>query len=361
MVGKTECATALRGLQTAVSCTALALVFATPTTVAAKEEPNTIVRGVSYVGVTVSDLERTADDYTYAAALTEANRSELSGVAAFDAFAGQAVTAKTRLLESTNAQLRVMSFTDASGKPLVAPDSGAVAVNGTGLAHVCFQADDDRGFYPKFLERDAQPLGNPEMVTLNPRNPVQYAYAKDPDGVLFEVEHIDVSRVPPDSLKPGFHRLRHISLATPDMERTVAFYSKLLGTPSPRRAGGTEGLSGQPFDEVSGLPGTRLQMAWFQTGNLEVEIIHYLSHPPETLKAPRPLTALGYSMVVFEVDDVADVGKAVSAAGGTIVSEPESIDGGTIQFGRDPDGNLLGFFAPPEGSPLSARRFQKPE
>lgn len=358
MHGKTESATAFQRLQTGALLPALAATaLLLPTSLTAQDDKTaTLIKGVSYVGVTVSDVERSAGNYRYAASLAERDRAELTGVDAFEAFAGQAVTAKTRLLESTNAQLRVMSFVDAQGQPVVAPNHGAVPVNGPGFAHVCFQADGEKGFYSKFLERGAQPLGNPEMVTLNPRNPVLYAYAKDVDGVLFEVEHIDVSRVPPDSLKPGFHRIRHISLGTPDMERAVAFYSKLLGVPSPRRAGGEAGLSGPPFDDVSGLPGTRIQMAWFQAGNLEVEVIHYLSHPAEPAE-PRPLTAPGYSMIVFEVDDVAAAARVVEDAGGTVVSEPEAVDGGTILFGRDPDANLLGFFAPPEGSPLSAQRF----
>ena len=334
-----------------------------PTT--ARQESDALVLGVSHVGLTVRDLEASAALYRESAHLAEVARGPLEE-ALVQALAGSGSTVQTRLLASSNVQVRLMQVGAGSataGRPHDAEASGAseaVPVNGPGMAHLCYQSDGDLETYQKFVARGAQPLGNPELVVLNPRNPVVYAYALDRDGVMFEVEHIDVAAAPERTPPAGFHRIRHLSLATPDMERALAFYPVLLDNPKPRRLGGDQGLQGEPFDQVSGLPGTRIQMAWFQVGNLELEIVHYLSHPPQDPSGPRPLSAPGYNMVVFDVADLDAAKERLRSAGGEPVSETLAIEGGEIFFGRDPDQNLLGFAVLDEESILSSQRFAKP-
>ncbi len=336
-----------------------ALGFGGPVAAQASNEDDeaAVIRGISYVGITVSDLDAATDYYSQSAALEEVSRDRLSGLDFLEDVAGDAdVVLDTRLLESTNAQLRFMQVLDGDGTTKTAPGWDAVPVNGPGMAHVCYRSDSANETYQKFLERGATPLGNRDMVELSTRFPVLYAYNLDADGIMYEVEHVDRERMPANKPEPGFHHLRHISLASPDIDQSVEFYSKLLDVPSPRRAGGEEGLSGEPFDQVSGFPGTRLQMAWFQVGNLELEVVEYLSHPPEPAKV-RPLEALGYNMIVFDVVSLDGAREKLTGAGGSVVSEKQAMDGGEIFFGRDPDGNLLGFLVPAEDSVFATSRF----
>ena len=322
---------------------------------AAQETAEKVMKGVAYVGVTVSDIEASAEFYSESADLKEVAQGRLEKSVVLDAVAGRKdVAAESRLLESSNAQVRLMQFD--SG---LATETGAVSVNGPGFAHVCYRSDQTLETYQKFLARGAKPLGNPEMVTLSSRFPVVYAYSLDHDGIMFEVEHVNLEGVEGGESRAGFKNIRHISLASPDMKRAVAFYSVLLATPNPRVVGGEEGLSGEPFDQVSGLPGTRMLMAWFQVGNLEVEVVQYLSHPTEAPNKPRPLTAPGYNMVVFDVTSLAAARELLLEAGGTVVTEPMKMDGGEIFFGRDPDLNLLGFQVVGDDSIVSSKRFQK--
>ena len=98
-------------------------------------------------------------------------------------------------------------------------------------------------------------------------------------------------------------------------------------------------------------------MAWFQTRNLELELIQYHSHPTDLPQEPRPVDAPGYNSIVFEVSDINKAREMLIAAGGTVVLEPTTYAGGQVMYGRDVDGNLLGFETLPADSPYSAQNF----
>lgn len=307
------------------------------------------IQGVNFVGMTVSDLEQSTAFYETAAALElveEAGSAELAPIVQLAEGAGL----RARLLRSANAHLRLMQFDDTA--PL-----SAVPVNGPGIAHVCYQVNKDTRTYEKFLEQGAEPLGSPEMVQLSERNPVHYAYALDRDGIMFEVEHVDVSQLDLEAPPANDYRVRHVSLASPDLGALVRFYGALLGEQDVRRIGRWLQLSGDKVDKVSGLAGSELEMAWYQTHNLELEIVQYHSHPTERPTTSRPLNAPGYNMIVFNVADLEIARASLLAAGGDVVSDAAPMDGGEIFFGRDPDGNLLGFQTTAPDALVSSQNF----
>ena len=329
------------------------LIAATP------ERDEAVIQGVNYVGITVSNLEQAAAFYQAGSDL------ELVEESTFDADIAEALleepntAIKTQLYRGVNAQLRFMEFVEPDGES--ASDKAReviglpVPVNGPGIAHVCFQVDDATGAYQHFVEAGATPIGNPELVQLNARNPVTYAYATDPDGIMIEVEHIDFSQI--SRPKKNDYRIRHVSLATGDMERIIAFYSVLLEEPEPRRAGIGGTLGGDTFDQVSGFPGTQMEMAWFQVRNLELEIVQYYSHPPVEQDHPRPLSMLGYNMMMFDAADLSAARALIESAGGRVITENLSMDGGEVFFARDPDHNLIGIQSVSSSNPFSSRNF----
>lgn len=319
---------------------------------ATPEREEAVIKGVNYIGVTVSDLEAATRFYQTGADLELVQESLLDSTASNALLEASDVSVNTRLLRSANSQLRIMEFDHGEeGGTAGIP----VPVNGPGIAHVCYQVADETNSYQDFIAAGASHIGNPDLVQLNPRNPVVYAYANDPDGIMFEVEHIDFSRV--SRPRKNDYRIRHVSLASPNVERMVAFYSVLMEEPEPRRSGVGGTLSGEPFDQVSGLPGTQVEMAWFQVRNLELELIQYHSHPTQLPTQARPLSALGYNMVMFDVEDLDAAEALVEDAGGNIVTGRLSMDGGDAFFARDPDGNLLGFQTLSSNNPYSAKNF----
>ena len=317
---------------------------------------DSIIQGVNYIGASVKDIEETAALYKAAVDLQPVDQSVIADNPLFDALAGRAgVSAQTQMMRSVNAQVRFMAFANPSQEALATPHMN---VQGPGIAHVCYQVNKDTQAYQKFLAGGAKHIGDKEMVHLNPKNPVYYAYARDSNGLIAEIEHVDVAKL--NLPKPPEHkyRIRHVSLATPNIDRIVKFYTEFLNQPSPRRAGEWFSISSEKIDRVSGLPGSKMEMAWFQIRNIELEIFQYHSHPTKDLTKPRPVDALGYNMIVFDVSDIKAARKRLIDAGGTIVTEAGPMDGGQIMFGRDPDGNLLGLQTVSSKVVVSSKNFK---
>lgn len=317
---------------------------------------NAVVQGVHYVGVAVSDLDKTAVVYHESADMREVDQKRLVDDAVINRLLGtENSVVDSRLMRSSNAQLRFMQFESPSAE---AQKAGVLPVYGPGIAHVCYQVNQTTNTYQYFLEHGASPIGHPEMVQLNPKRPVFYAYARDHDNIMLEVEHVDVEALNLDTPPKNDYRIRHVSLATSNMDEIVDFYSVLLEEKHPRRIGRLMALSGEKVDQVSGLTNSEIAMSWFQTRNLELEIIQYKSHPTPKTVTPRPFDAAGYNLIMFDVTSLEAAKEKLLAAGGTLVTEGQTLDDHEVLLGRDPDGNLLGFQVIGLDSAYSSKHFQ---
>lgn len=196
---------------------------------------NAVIQGINYVGMSVSNLEQSSDFYTNAVNLQIADNKAFSDSIIFKELTKRPeVSVKTRLLKSANAQIRMMQFASPSSN---AQNTKHVEVNGPGFAHVCYQANSKMRAYQKFLASGASTIGDPDMVQLSTRNPVHYAYARDHNHTMFEVEHVDVDKLDRTTPPKNNFRIRHVALATPNFERTIKFYSALLEQKKPRILG----------------------------------------------------------------------------------------------------------------------------
>lgn len=311
------------------------------------DEP--IIEGIAFVSMSVSDVERTASMLSEAAGM-DAHSLDAASALAWSRMMGSE-NAPSVLLRGFNAQLLAQQHPEPPASP------SAVPVNGPGIAHLCFQVNQTTETYEAFLSQGAEAIGNPDLVQINPKRPVYYGYLHDHDGILYEVEHVDVEALDLPEPPPNDYRIRHISLATPDMEAAVEFYAVLFSEPEPRWVGRLLSLRGENLDAVSGLPDSKIQMAWFQSRNLELELIQYESHATERPESPRPFDALGYNLIVFDVSDLEAARARVSQAGGQVLNELTDVPGGLGFLARDPDGNLLGFQKVAAVSELSSAQF----
>lgn len=319
---------------------------------------DSVIKGVGWVGASVRDLDKTAKLYSDAIALETVDEIRIADSHVFDELAGREnVDVQTRMMRGVNMQIRFMSFANPSQAAIATPP---VPVEGPGIMHMCYQVDQKTQTYQKFLAGGAKFLGKEEMQQLNPRNPVYYSYSRDFDGLIAEIEHVDIEALNLPQAPKNDRRIRHVALATPDVDALSEFYAVLFGQPKFRRLGQLPfmRLKGEKLDAVAGLDGGVGESAWFQIRNLELEIFQFHSHPTTRPETPRPIDAFGYNMIVLDVSDLDAAQDLFVKAGGKIVTERAPLDGGEIIFGRDPDDNLIGLQFAPTDSVASSRNFR---
>jgi len=287
------------------------------------------ILGLHHVELVVADIERSRRFY----GPTEVEMSMVSAEAV------GSVGEDRLLLKAPNGCLALRQSKGAT-------NTVPLPVVGPGVTHACFQAPAEVSLYQQLVAEGAVPvsIGAPP-IDLNGQG-VCYAYARDPDGAMFEVEELEAPKF------KGPISLAHIALVSPDIDRAVAFYSQLLGVGPYGRA---NKVMGPRFDEVTGLSAVRIRAAWFNTGNMVLEFWEFIN--PETPKTAvqRSSEVAGYHQFALEVSDLAGEIERLSDLGLLLNTE--------IQFGtelnkidlQDPDGNR---FSLVETDPKSAIRVQ---
>ncbi len=137
--------------------------------------------------------------------------------------------------------------------------------------------------------------------------------------------------------------IRHVGIVVRDLEKSLEFYSGVLGLEIYRRL--TE--EGPFMDELTGIKGVKLE--WVKLiipkGGL-IELLQYHSHPDTaTLSRPNPSpsNALGCSHAALTVTNLDELYSKIKAKGYTTKSPPLLYPNkaGKILYCHDPDGNIL--------------------
>lgn len=166
-------------------------------------------------------------------------------------------------------------------------------------------------------------------------------FARDPDGAFIEL--IQPPQVPPAATAAG---LRSLVLSSPrmafivaDAEKAGAFYRDACGLTVRMPGAWNEdsrlaGLPGLPGSRVRSatvtVPGTSLSWQFYEYGGVP--------RTPHVRNVPDP----GAAAVGFEVRDTAAALKALTTAGGTVLSAGgQAVEGRNLAFARDPSGVLL--------------------
>ena len=145
--------------------------------------------------------------------------------------------------------------------------------------------------------------------------------------------------------------VHHISLSTIDMDRFVHFYRDLLGMSLYRLSPVSAGL--EPFNAVVGMPYTKVQIAQFDLGNMNMEVFCY--HDPKPRPGERrPACDAGIRHIAFDVKDIFAEYDRLKAAGVEFISPPQHIPPGkcTSCYFYDPDGNIVEMQEIFPGSPI---------
>jgi catechol 2,3-dioxygenase-like lactoylglutathione lyase family enzyme len=134
--------------------------------------------------------------------------------------------------------------------------------------------------------------------------------------------------------------VHHVSIATGDLERLLAFYRDLLGL-EVRESWRVE-QSDETFQTIVGLPDAAFHAAWLRAGNVEIEIFHYL-RPVGRPIAAAPACDAGIRHICFDVTDLAGEYRRLRDAGVEFISEPQHVPSAAVTtvYARDPDGNIV--------------------
>ena len=302
------------------------------------------IKGIHHVSLSVRNLDRAVAYYTKVLSLTEVGPHRLTDkVSVGQKSDGKSIARNVALLRGPNGQLELSQFDGAADQPV-----SAMPVQGPGITHVCYQAPAASALYAKtkasggsIVSRGAMPVDRGYGI--------QYAYAKDPDGIMYELEQLDK---PPfaDSVWVG-----HVALVTPDIDRLVLFYTKLLGVPPHNRI---DNIRNSPkLDDIANIDSLKLRAAWFKTGNMTVEMWQFDNPPTTAPGRPTLSTKIGYTSISFEVSHINQTYLRLRNAGVTFLS-PAAANATTARL-RDPDGNLLNIVELPTNAPTSIDRLKR--
>ena len=133
-------------------------------------------------------------------------------------------------------------------------------------------------------------------------------------------------------------RLRHCGLVVADIEKSIEFYTQMLGFKIEK-----DNLETGPFiDSICKLNNTRVRTVKMSLeGTIALELLHFSSH--EKPKNRQDITSPGFTHLALTVNDLDNLYDNLFVNGLEFNSIPSiSPDGkAKVVFCRDPEGNLL--------------------
>lgn len=143
-------------------------------------------------------------------------------------------------------------------------------------------------------------------------------------------------------------RVDHINLVVSDLERSVKFYTEVLGFNEVRRAH----LDGKWIESIIGLKDVCANVVYILApeGEPRLELLCYQSPEGEAIPANSQANTIGLRHVALRVNDIQKAVKRLEEAGVNLIGEtievPESVvthDAGhkILCYFLDPDGILL--------------------
>lgn len=137
--------------------------------------------------------------------------------------------------------------------------------------------------------------------------------------------------------------VHHVAIATPDIDRMLAFYRDVLGFTVVSEGGWEQGNT--LIDEIVGLRDSAARSAMLRAGNTHVELFEYAAPTGRGPDPERPVNDAGYTHFCLDVTDIDAEYERLSAAGMTFHRPPPRLGElgphNRATYGRDPDGNVI--------------------
>lgn len=140
----------------------------------------------------------------------------------------------------------------------------------------------------------------------------------------------------------------HINIVVSDLERSVKFYTELLGFKEINRVH----MEGEWIEEIVGLKGVTADVVFIASPDEDpkVELLCYRSPAGDSIPANSLANTTGLRHIAFRVDDIQAAAKKLQDGGVKFLSEPLAVPASvmadnpirkTLCYFHDPDGVLL--------------------
>ena len=146
----------------------------------------------------------------------------------------------------------------------------------------------------------------------------------------------------------------HINIVVADLNRSVRFYTGLLGFKKTKEAY----LEGDWIDRIVGLQGVKAQAVFIvaPAGEPRLELLCYEAPPGGAPRENSQANTVGLRHIALRVDDMAAMVAKLREAGVPIFSEPVRVPRGVVQ--HDAGDKTLVYFLDPDGVILELAEYQ---
>jgi catechol 2,3-dioxygenase-like lactoylglutathione lyase family enzyme len=308
--------------------------------------PNSAVRAVESIGITVSDLDRSVGFYTDVLSFERIGERESADEATehfSGVFGARCRTARLRLGDET---IELTQFLAPEGRQIPA-DSRS---NDRWFQHIAIVVSDMNAAYAQLRKHNIRHASSgPQTLPDWNQNAggISAFYFKDPDGHVLEVIHFPNGKGDPKWQRPSnrlFLGIDHTAIVVGDTDRSLAFYSGTLGM---RIVGASENY-GTEQEHLNNVFGARLRITALRAPQGPgIELLEYLA-PTDGRPMPTDLHAndLAHWHTTLVTPDAAELTKRlrnartawVSPGFVSGVSGSEFITAAQI---RDPDGHAV--------------------
>ncbi len=150
------------------------------------------------------------------------------------------------------------------------------------------------------------------------------------------------------------HAIDHLNIVVSDLERSVKFYTKVLGFEQTNSAH----LEGDWVESIVGLKGVSADVAFIvaPAGEPRIELLCYKSPTGESIPENSLANTVGLRHIALRVDDIHSSAQKLKDAGVKLLSEPVTVPTSVVT--HDAGHKMLCYFHDPDGVLLEITEYK---